>query len=123
MFQWMSKKLNQKRKGFTLIELIVVIAILGILAAIAIPRLTGTRDKAETAALVATVRTLNSAVSVYMAGEEDTTTLEGATDATAAYNELVAKDYVSDTVSDTDLGKITWTVGDLLFSVTPPAGS
>ena len=43
----------KKRKGFTLIELIVVIAILGILAAIMIPRFTGFQDKARsTQALV-----------------------------------------------------------------------
>lgn len=41
------KKQMKNKKGFTLIELIVVIAILGILAAIAIPRFAGFTDKAK----------------------------------------------------------------------------
>lgn len=45
----MNKNLK-KKKGFTLIELIVVIAILGILAAIAVPRFTGFTDKAKVGA-------------------------------------------------------------------------
>ncbi|MDF2673727.1 MAG: prepilin-type N-terminal cleavage/methylation protein, partial [Clostridiales bacterium] len=40
-------KKNIKKKGFTLVELIVVIAILGILAAVAVPRLSGFQDSAK----------------------------------------------------------------------------
>ncbi|ABR49607.1 putative type IV pilin [Alkaliphilus metalliredigens QYMF] len=66
MIQIFSKKIRNK-KGFTLIELIVVIAILGILAGIAVPRFASTQDNAKNKAHNANVRTIESAVSVYMA--------------------------------------------------------
>ncbi|MCI7463137.1 MAG: type II secretion system GspH family protein [Campylobacter sp.] len=53
------------KKGFTMIELIFVIVILGILASVAIPRLAATREDAEISAAVANLRTLASDVTAY----------------------------------------------------------
>lgn len=61
MFNWFGKKIKNK-KGFTLVELIVVIAILSILAAIAVPKFTDVTDSAAIGAAEANHRTLVSAV-------------------------------------------------------------
>ena len=53
------------KKGFTMIELIFVIVILGILASVAIPRLAATRTDAEIATTVSNIRTLISDLSSY----------------------------------------------------------
>ena len=63
----MKKQLRNKKKGFTLIELIVVVVILGVLAAVAIPRLTGNQEKAKISADKATLGTLQSAFAIAVA--------------------------------------------------------
>ncbi|MCI6344229.1 MAG: type II secretion system GspH family protein [Campylobacter sp.] len=64
------------KKGFTMIELIFVIVILGILASVAIPRLAATREDAEISAAVANLRTLVSDATAYytVKGSFDTNT-------------------------------------------------
>jgi prepilin-type N-terminal cleavage/methylation domain-containing protein len=58
---------NSKSKGFTLIELIIVIAILGILAGIAIPRFLDAQAAARGSRIVADLRTIDSAATIYYA--------------------------------------------------------
>jgi prepilin-type N-terminal cleavage/methylation domain-containing protein len=53
------------RRAFTLIELLIVVVIIGILAAIAIPKFQNTKGKANAAALKTDLRNLSSAQESY----------------------------------------------------------
>ncbi len=73
-------KMNQK--GFTLVEIMIVVAIIGLLAAIAIPNLLRARTNANEGAMKTAMRTFSSANESYRAAQATPEYAQAITDLT-----------------------------------------
>ena len=69
MLMRMFKNFHKDNRGFTLVELMVVVVIIGVLTAIAIPVYKASTDKAEASACAANLRMIDSAIQQYMMNE------------------------------------------------------
>src|SRR6185503_18332404 len=62
---------RRNRKGFTLIEILIVVIILGILAAIVIPQFTNASKEAKQSSLVTMVQSLRSQIALFKLQHND----------------------------------------------------
>jgi type IV pilus assembly protein PilA len=109
---------NNKQKGFSLIELLIVVAIILIIAAIAIPNLLRSKMAANEASAVASLRTYNTAIVSY------STTYN--TDPSTSLAQLGPSSTPSSTAADLVdnlLGSATPTKSGYNFTYTPGAAS
>ena len=97
-----------RKKGFTLVEIMIVVAIIGLLAAIAIPNFMGARTSARRQACIANLKQIEGAKQIYALDNNL------ADDAACAWDNLVP-DYIK--VQPTCPSSGVYTIG--IISATP----
>lgn len=108
---------NNKKKGFTLVELIVVLVILAILAALLIPALTGYIDKAKQKQIIAETRQVVMAAQTLV--DEEYAVIGN--NATITFEETTPATKVDGTVYVDEIGALSEV--NLTWSATAPTAA
>lgn len=105
--------LNKSTSGFTLVELMVVVAVIGILVAIAVPVFTSNAEAAKIATDQANLKTLNSVTGLYRFSSAivDGDVFEGIFSDDERMQELVQAGFIAETPEPLqDKAEFTWDV-------------
>jgi general secretion pathway protein G len=102
--------MRQTRKAFTLVEILIVVIILGILAAIVIPQFTEASTEAKQSSLVSNLQTLRSQVGLYKIQHNDV--LPGVTAGTPDSAPASDAEIIRCLTTTTKIDGSAWNVGD-----------
>jgi type IV pilus assembly protein PilA len=114
------KYLRQSKKGFTLVELLIVIAIIGVLAAIIVPNVTGMIGSGKPEAAKAELTTVQNALDELMtkSGLSSVTAVSTATNDMSAFPDGTHPLYPNYLRSATTVGTYTCTTSGLVTQAT-----
>ncbi len=105
-----------KHRGFTLIEMLVVIAIIGILCAIAFPMIFTTRESARRAVCMSNLRQIGMAIQMYAADHGDRTPPQPRGEGIGDWGDVICVFDATEEVKDRF--QIDYTVADVLMPYT-----
>jgi len=98
---------NLRKKGFTLVEILIVVVILGILAAIVIPQFTSASETAKASSLISQLQTIRSQLELYQVqhnGDYPAAGIQALVDGATDWDALTEMSDLDGDIAGTDFG-------------------